>query len=169
MPASFLDFRLLLLLGVTLPMGFVTLLLTARAWQNQRRLNAARGWQSAPGRVIAARVEPVHVRVRVSTSSGRYRLAMRYAPVVVYEYSVGGRRYQGERLRLGPRLLSSEAADAGREIAPHPPGSLVTVWYDPQNPADCALERTSGAIWVEWLVSGLMLALTLLAALVISW
>ena len=165
MPVSFLDFRLLLLLGVTLPMGLVTLVLTARAWRDQQRLNAARTWQSAPGRVISARVEQVSVRVRVQTSSSSYRLAMRYAPAVLYEYFVNGTRYQGERLRLGPRLLSSEPADAEREIQPYPPGSSVTVWYNPSDPADSALERqASGAVWVEWLVSGLMLALTALAA-----
>jgi hypothetical protein len=87
--------------------------------------------------------------------------------VVAYAYFVNGTYLQGERLRLGPRVLSSEAADARREITRYPVGSPVTVWYDPQNPADAVLERGGGAVWIEWLICGLMLALTVLAAVLI--
>ena len=118
--------------------------------------------------MIAARVEPVNIPVRVQTSSSSYRLAARYAPAIMYEYFVNGACYQGERLRLGPRIRSSESVGAAREIQPYPPGSSVTVWYNPSDPFDSALERRAGwAIWVEWLVSGLMLALTLLSPLLI--
>jgi len=168
MNASFLDFRLLLLFVLILPMGLVTLLLTTRAWRDQQRLNAARGWQSAPGRVIDSRVETLSVPVRIQTSIRNYRLATRYAPLIAYEYRVDGKRYQGERLCLGPRALSSEAADAEREIQPYPPGSSVTVWYNPADPADSALERRAGwELWTEWLVSGLMLVTTVLMIVVI--
>jgi hypothetical protein len=165
--SAFLDIRLIILLVVTLPMGFVTLLLTVRAWRSQQRVNAARSRQSAPGTVIAARVEQVNIPVRVQTSTSTYRLATRYAPVVAYAYFVNGTYLQGGRLRLGPRVLSSEAADAGREITRYPVGSPVTVWYDPQNPVDAVLERGGGAVWIEWLICGLMLALTVLAAVLI--
>ena len=101
-------------------MGFVTLLLTVRAWRSQQRVNAARSWQSAPGMVIAVRAEQVNIPVRVQTSTSTYRLATRYAPVVAYAYFVNGTYLQGERLRLGPCVLSSEAADAGREITRYP-------------------------------------------------
>ena len=139
--SAFLDIRLIILLVVTLPMGFVTLLLTVRAWRSQQRVNAARSRQSAPGTVIAARVEQVNIPVRVQTSTSTCRLATRYAPVVAYAYFVNGTYLQGERLRLGPCVLSSEAADAGREITRYSVGSPVTVWYDPQNPVDAMLER----------------------------
>lgn len=161
MNASFLDFRLLLLLILVLPMGFVTLLLAARAWRDQQRVNAARGWESVTGKVISASVERVSLPVRVQTSTNAYRWAVRYAPALVYEYIVNGRLYHGSRLRLGARLASSDASSAEREIARYSVGGQVIVWYDPANPADSTLERgIHWAVWTQWLVSGIMLILT---------
>ncbi len=101
-----MDIRLIILLVVTLPMGFVTLLLTMCALRSQQRVNAVRNRQSAPGTVIAARVEQVNIPVRVQTFTSTCRLATRYAPVVAYAYFVNGTYLQGERLRLGPCVLS---------------------------------------------------------------
>lgn len=169
MPASFLDFRLFLLLIFILPIGFATTLLAARAWREQQRVNAARGWQSVPGKVIAASVESISLPVRVQTSTGAYRLANRYAPAIVYEYHVNGRRYYGNRLRLGSCILFSDFSGAEREAARYPIGSQVIVWYNPADLADSTLERRAGwEIWIQWLVCGLLI-LIILALIVFLW
>lgn len=169
MNVSFLDFRLLLTLVMTLPMGFVTFLLAARAWRNQQRVNAARGWRSVLGKVIAASVESVSLPVRVQTSTSSYRLATRYAPAVQYEYFVNGARYQADRLHLGPRILSSETSDAEQALKRYPVGSQVVVWYNPVNPTESALHVRAGwGVWTEWAISGLLFLLTL-ALTVFLW
>lgn len=170
MNASSLDFRLLLLPAISLPMGFVTLSLAARAWREHRHVSAARGWSRTPGVIIAASVQEVKTPVRVKTSAGQYRLATRYAPILLYEYTVNGTRYRAGRLRLGTLILPSEASDAKREIQRYPTGSPVTVWYDPANPAEATLERRAGwGTWAQWLASGMMLVMTLLVIVFISF
>lgn len=160
MNVSFLDFRLLLTLVMILPLGFAALLLAARAWGNQQRVNAARGWRPTTGRVIAASVETVSVSVRVQTSTSSYRAATRYAPAVQYEYFVHGARYYADRLHLGPRILSSEASDAQWALRRYPVGSQVIVWYNPANPAESALDVRAGwGIWIEWAISGALFLL----------
>jgi hypothetical protein len=49
----------------------------------------------------------------------------------------GGKTVRGERISLGAR--PSDAVD--RVLARYPVGAHVPVFYDPANPADCALER----------------------------
>ncbi len=169
MSASSLDFRLLLLPVISLPMGFVTLALAARAWREHRQVSATRNWSCVPGMVIASSVQKVNTPVRVRTSTGQYRLATRYAPILLYEYTVNGARYRARRLRLGARILSSEASDAEQEIRRYPINSVVMVWYDPANPAEATLKmRTGWGTWAQWLASGMMLAMTLLATFFIS-
>ncbi len=149
-------------LFLILPMGFITLLLMARAWQEQKQVNAARRWAQTAGRILSSSVEEIAVPVRVNTSIRRYRMAVRYAPSVVYEYFVNDARYQSERLRLGSRLLSSEACDLEREIRRYPTSGAVTVWYDPANPAEAVLDRHTGVgTRVQWLASVVMLVCTL--------
>ncbi len=170
MNISFLDFRLLLTLVMILPMGFVTFLLAARAWRSQQRVNAARGWRWVPGKIMSASIESVSLPVRVQTSTSSYRLATRYAPLIVYEYIVNGKQYQGNRLHLGPRVLSSETSDVEQALKRYAAGSQVAVWYNPVNPTESALDVRAGwEVWTEWAVSGLLFLLTLALIAFLWW
>lgn len=157
-----MDLRPVLILIVALPMGLSAGVLAARAWRDQRRAWAARRWPRTVGRVVASDIRATTVRVRVSTSVGRYRSATRYAPNVVYEYAVGGVPYRSARLHLGARVVASDAGPAERVVRRYPLGRSVTVSYDPSNPAEATLAAQVGwATWVQWLA-----ALVLLAAMI---
>lgn len=158
-----------------LPAGLVLLLcgataamLAALAWRAQSTAQRARRWPRVQGQVIAASVQERQVRQRISTSTGRYRMATRYSARITYAYLVGGRRYTAERLRLGPVLLSSDTRAAEREIARYPIGSSVIVSYDPSNPSDATLETNVG--WgtrLLWIAAASLLLLGVIAAAVI--
>jgi len=164
-----MDFRFFLIPLITLPLGFITFLLTARAWQSQRQAGAARRWLPTTGQVIHSAVRQTTVRVRIGASTGRYRNAIRYHPQVIYQYTVNGTPYQAERLYLGPLILSSEAGDAKRKAVHYPAGSLVTVYYDPANPAEATLDpRTGWGTWILWFAALLMLVMTI-AILILLW
>ena len=159
-----MDFRFILLPILVLPLGFVTYVLAARAWQSQRQANAARHWPHTQGRIVLAEVRETAVRVRSSTSTGRYRMATRYAPRIVYEYEMAGLYYQGERLWMGPAVVSSESDEAAREVARYPLGSEVPVYYNPSNPAEATLHpRIGWGVRMLWLAAliGLVTALTI--------
>jgi hypothetical protein len=151
------------MMGVAAVLGLVSAALAARAWAGQRQAWRARRWAKTAGRVVASGVEATTVRVRVGTSVGRYRQAVRYAPEVIYVYTVAGAGYEGRRLGLGPRLLTSERVEAERAAARYPVGSEVTVYYDAEAPSEAALEAGTGAgTKVYWLMAAVTLGLAVI-------
>jgi hypothetical protein len=61
---------------------------------------------------------------------------------VLYEYEVQGQTYQSTQIKAGDRFIrSGSSRDAYQTVDQYPPGTLVTVYYDPANPAESALER----------------------------
>lgn len=58
-------------------------------------------------------------------------------PLVLYAYQVDGRTFQGEMAR--PKA-NGATHSASATVARYPAGSPVTVYYDPANPANSALE-----------------------------
>ena len=151
---AIMDFRFVLIPAIAILLGLVSLLLAARAWRGWKQVSAARIWLQTPGRVVESGIHETAVRVRRQTSASSTRRATRYAPRIVYAYTVHGTGYQGERLRFGPVTLSSEAGDAERAASRYPPGSEVTVYYDPVNPAESALDLRPGwGIWLEGLLA----------------
>lgn len=64
-------------------------------------------------------------------------------PMVVYEYQVNGMKYLSNRVRVedasGPTL--GGALYANPLLKRYPKGATVTVYYNPQNPKESALER----------------------------
>ena len=88
---------------------------------------AAQSWHSTTGRVVKSRVE---VRGGDNTS---------VSPMIRYEYTVNGQPYQSTRFRVGMLVLKGN--DAYEIVDRYPEGASVTVYYDPQNPAEATLER----------------------------
>ena len=92
---------------------------------------AAQAWSQTSGSVLASTIQ-----VR---RTGRSRSEI---PVVLYQYEVGGRVFQGKTIRAGERYFNVRlAGQAQATIKRYPAGAGVTVYYDPANPADSALER----------------------------
>lgn len=64
-------------------------------------------------------------------------------PMVVYEYTVNGMKYISNRVRVqdasGPTM--GGALYANPLLKHYPKGATVTVYYDPRNPKESALER----------------------------
>lgn len=165
-----MDLRLILIPSFAVPICLASFLLARRAWREQRQAISARRWQKTTGRVVLSGIREATVRVRRSTSTASYRLAVRYAPQVRYEYFVGGSRHQGERLHLGSTILSSEASEAARQASRYPVGSEVVVFYNPSDPEEATLRPEVGwATRVQWILAlALLILVGLLVALLLS-
>jgi hypothetical protein len=159
--------RLVLIALVALPLGIGALLIAARAWRERAQARQARLWPHTMGQVVASTVRETTVRVRVGTSTGRYRMAPRYAPQVLYAYEVHARPYQNDRLRIGAVLLSSSMQDAERGAARYPVGAPVRVYYNPSNPSESTLDwRSSWGTQILWLVAlGLVIMLVIIVVI----
>lgn len=90
----------------------------------------SQSWPSTAGIVLKSRVEVL---------GGEYTSVI---PRVLYEFGVGGQNYQSEKIRPGDGYLTSYPSGNAYEIVDkYPVGTAVEVYYNPENPADCALER----------------------------
>lgn len=107
-------------------------MLIRRSSQRADAINtAALRWPSTTGTIVKSRVE---------VSGGEHTSVM---PRIIYQYEVGGTTYQSDRIRAGDvhlrgGLTSREAYDT---VDRYPEGAAVTVYYNPANPAESALER----------------------------
>lgn len=122
-------------------LGLFVLLIVAFAWFGVRTLvkyfrarktvRASMGWPAVQGRVLEAYVG--HHSDDEDTV---------YYPVVRYAYTVAGQEYTSDQIAFGPEVASSmDALQAEKTVARYPEGSLVTVYYNPDNPQEAVLER----------------------------
>ena len=92
---------------------------------------AAQEWLSTTGTVLASKIQ-----VR---RTGRSRSEI---PVVLYQYEVKGKMFQGNTIRAGKQYFNVRmAGQAQQTVARYAAGKKVTVYYDRNNPAQSALER----------------------------
>jgi hypothetical protein len=107
-------------------------------WWLVKRLNTASTmnqmaatWPTTQGKVLQSRVE-VHSR-------GEHTSVI---PKIVYEYEVGGTKYQSDMVRAADKVVRwTNSQEAYAMVDRHPADSDVTVYYNPANPAQSALYR----------------------------
>ena len=112
-------------------LGGLGVFLYRRNQQSTAARQSAQSWLSTTGMVLMSTVQ--------TRRSGR---SITTFPVVVYQYEVNGKTFQGKTIKVGEqylnvRILGQAQATADR----YPVGATVTVYYDPANPAESALER----------------------------
>jgi len=109
------------------------------------RAMASASWPNTEGIVTSSRV----IETKRSTSSGMpYN---RLDPEINYEFTISEVKYYGSRIRFG----NYDTIGANAEIASRPVGKRVTVFYNPQNPSVCALEKNMN--WHSFLPIGIAL------------
>jgi len=110
--------------------GGIGYMLVKRSRQRSQALASSRTWMTATGLVIKSRVE---------VSGGD---TASVSPKVVYTYEVDGKLYENSVVRAGDQFMAiRRSGDAYNIIDRYPEGKTVTVYYNPQNPQDSALER----------------------------
>ena len=106
-------------------------LLYRRNQQAKVAKDAAQSWPHTSGTVVRSRVETR----RSGNSTSHY-------PVVVYQYEVGGETYQSKTIKAGDQFMSVRImGQADETVDRYPAGKRVTVYYNPANPKEAALER----------------------------
>ncbi len=102
-----------------------------RYQMSQGKRQESQAWPTTPGVVVLSRVE-VH-------GSGENS---RTVPMVVYQYQVNGQPFQGNIIKAGSQFFRVQGSREPYLIVDrYPVGAQVMVYYNPANPADCALER----------------------------
>lgn len=101
--------------------------------QNQKAKavqQASLAWRQTTGTVIRSRVE---------VSGGE---TTSVSPRIIYQYEVNGQTYQNDQLKAGDRFWRVTSSQSAYEtVDRYHVGLQVTVFYNPNNPAESALER----------------------------
>lgn len=108
------------------------------------RAKASVGWPSTQGKVLESSVE----RQRSSGSNGS---STTYHAEILYEFTVEGTTFNGDRVAYGD-YGSSNSSHARRIVNRYPKGKDVTVHYMPGNPEECLLEP--GVKGQSWFLPG---------------
>ncbi len=114
------------------------------------RVRKARSWWEGRARITASKVEVVRHRFAGDATQVRNQAS------VAYEFNPGARLIQGERISLGER----PADEVDEVLKRYPVGAIVPVFFNPENPDDCVLERNPpaslGCIWTGTVIAVLV-------------
>ena len=118
-----------------------------------RRVNEARSWPTAAGKVISQQIE----RDDAVDCNGGY--SSWYVPSVTYTYTVDGREFEGHRICFDAIARNSHRK-AQNDVAPYPVGSRTLVRYKPDRPNECVLEiRAASSVYLDAALIGVCLML----------
>jgi hypothetical protein len=98
----------------------------------KRRIAQTAQWPSVTGRIVKSEVATAAVK------NGRALIISDHADTV-YSFTVNGTSYRGECRRVVPMLHFNTEGSPEEVVARYPVGKSVTVYYDPNNPADALL------------------------------
>ncbi|HVU11506.1 MAG TPA: DUF3592 domain-containing protein [Phototrophicaceae bacterium] len=103
--------------------------------RSRRKAHASEHWPTTSGRILTSTVSS-H---RSLNSNGTHTTI--YEPKIVYEYVVNGQRYQSEQINFSMIAGTSGGGYAETLVDKYPEGSIVPVFYNPQNPTEAVLEH----------------------------
>lgn len=105
--------------------------------------SAAETWVSAPCRIVSSKLK-THTSEKGGTT---------YAPEIVFEFSVGGKTFRGDKIFFTGDVSSNDrAAEAARLERFR---KLKNCWHDPENPGECSLERPEGGFAARKMITPL--------------
>ena len=115
-------------------------------------------WTEVQGTVISSNVD--------YNSGGSTNSEESWSPEVTFEYEVEGRKYTSRRVRIGG-LFYPRRGPADRMIAGLPNMGQVTLFYDPDDPAEAVLVQgtDSDDIKIGLLIAGGLILLGILGYL----
>jgi hypothetical protein len=125
-------------------------------WRALANSRAAEGWPQATGQIVNSFMQSVSAWP---------------APIVIYTYNVGSRRYRRGRVRFGGTGAMNPAA-AEQILASCPIGAEVPVFYNPKRPGQAVLlpgqhGPNKSLLWVAGLLAGVPLLGAVMMALFI--
>ncbi|WP_395735646.1 DUF3592 domain-containing protein [Prosthecobacter sp.] len=131
------DSAIVLLLVIAIVPGLILALMIYMT----RRVKKAEAWLEGRARITKSKVDVEHHRFVGDTTK------VRNLPCVAYDFSVGGKVVHGDRISVG----IAPADNVDQVLKRYAVGAEVPVFYDPENPADCVLERkppvSLGCLW----------------------
>jgi hypothetical protein len=118
----------LVVVAIGLWFGYFAVLITFEQIQAWRLARQSIDWASTSG--IIQTSEIIYEGIR----------RPREQPQITYTYQVNGTQYQGDRINFSFAEIYSKK-EAEDVLALYPPNAMITVYYDPSQPAQSTLEQ----------------------------
>jgi hypothetical protein len=106
---------------------------------NLAKVRASQAWPTAQGTVLQSWVR------KSSSTDDDGGTSYSYHPEIHYQYQVMGKEYQGNKIAFGPKVGGNRSR-AEKMMEKYPTGANVSVYYQPDNPANAVLERSISKI-----------------------
>lgn len=97
----------------------------------KKKARASQSWPTVDGTIRKSQV----------THKAGYNQGSTFRADVAYEYKVKARRYKGKNVCLSYDVGTGDRGRAEQRCAQYPVGRTISVYYNPDNPADACLER----------------------------
>lgn len=138
----------------------IGLFLLIRGFIDFRTSKESRDWPSVEGQVSTATIE-------MKVESGDNGTTRKYSPRVAYTYSISGQQYTSDQVVIGARRWYTSQIKAETKLM-YQSGQQVTVYYNPDKPAQAVLE--AGATRGAWgtLAIGIVFAILGTVILIIN-
>ncbi|MBI5261333.1 MAG: DUF3592 domain-containing protein [Bradyrhizobium sp.] len=121
--------------------AFAAAIASVLSFAGKRRLaSASSGWPTVPGKITSSTVIEELIEEHSDDDEGRIKIIRRYQVDLRYAYRVGRRDLVGLNAHWGWTGVYGLRDLAGAEASRYPEGQAVTVYYDPQHPANAVLE-----------------------------
>ena len=120
-----------------------------------KKSRAAASWPSAPGMIRKAEIGRDQAVDHEATAT----LTLR----VEYNFQASGGEHTGTRIRFDETLYHS-IKEAQKELNKYPVGGPVTVFFDPQNPTECVLEKRNSSGMVFLVVGAIIIIVAIAGA-----
>ncbi len=141
----------LVLFSPALAFGLMGLIMCVVSWTLINKGKSRKNWPSVPGKITSSKAP------RIITLDLGARDIERFIPHVRFSYIVEGTTYHGE---LDVAYDSWQfRSKAERLVRHYPAGMNVTIYYDPKDPKNSVLQRSSARNIVGMIVGILMLVL----------
>lgn len=125
----------------------------------RRKVRASQSWTKTTGKVYESTVQS-----EFSPGSGDEPDSWAYYPQVRYQYWTGSEWLCGDRIRFD-RHGYGAPAKAQAELTRYPVGAQLEVYFDPANPSQAVLLRSSSTGWVLTALGAAILLVALITAL----
>ncbi|MHC6203001.1 DUF3592 domain-containing protein [Breznakiellaceae bacterium SP9] len=117
---------------------------TGFGWAYFIRQNAKMNrYSTAEGTLLSAAITSYMKSSR--DSKGKSHTNTYYEPVMEYTYTVGGRQYTSASVIFGGGTYASTSRRAIEKMINHPVGGPITVFYNPDKPAESFLDKKASS------------------------
>lgn len=96
-----------------------------------------------------------------SISTQEHNEVLRYVPNVRYTYEVDGKLYQGKQITFGSGVEFGSRQKAAEYLAQYPVDAEVSVYYNPEKPAEAVLQQVATKTTVGLIIGIVLVVITI--------